>query len=244
MSHSRLSFGLALIASVAAGTSLFSGATSAADLDSSFLPDMPSLPMQQVTFGSGWYIRGDIAATEGYQFGVFQPPRSTIIYGDLSRSSKANYDLSLGGGYAFTNSVRGDITADFHQPVVGTQNPTYCYNSASQTCSASGRFASYDALANVYYDFGPFGVLTPYVGAGVGVAFGTLNTTLLGGSEAYGSHLSYHNVAWALMAGVSLDVYAHTKLDIGYRYLDNGTTFGTHLRYNEIRAGLRYMIDN
>jgi opacity protein-like surface antigen len=46
------------------------------------------------------------------------------------------------------------------------------------------------------------------------------------------------------MAGVGIDVYAHTKLDIGYRYIDNGTVIGSHVRYNEIRAGLRYMIDN
>ncbi len=46
------------------------------------------------------------------------------------------------------------------------------------------------------------------------------------------------------MAGLSFDVFPHTKLDIGYRYLNLGTVQNVRLDAHEARAGLRYMIDN
>ena len=46
------------------------------------------------------------------------------------------------------------------------------------------------------------------------------------------------------MGGIAIDVYDHTKLDIGYRYLHLGDVLGANLSTQEVRAGLRYMIDN
>ncbi len=65
------------------------------------------------------------------------------------------------------------------------------------------------------------------------------------------SSSNYVNFAWALMAGFAIDVADHVKLDIGYRYFNAGrltiqsgnTTSSTALVSNELRAGLRYMID-
>ena len=57
---------------------------------------------------------------------------------------------------------------------------------------------------------------------------------------------TYYNFAWALMAGAAYDIYDHTKLEIGYRYLNLGRISGvsTTLNSQEVRAGIRYMIDN
>jgi opacity protein-like surface antigen len=62
-----------------------------------------------------------------------------------------------------------------------------------------------------------------------------------------------YSFAWALMAGFSVAVMDHVQLDAGYRFLNLGTISGisavTGLQTteraiaNEIRAGLRYMID-
>lgn len=230
-----------LLATTTLGAGL--GATRAADLD---MP-MSSMPEQQVTFGSGWYIRGDIAATKNYAYQATTIPRSQAFQSNVLPTSNWGYDFSLGGGYAFTNNIRGDILVDFHQPS-GVSGATYCVNSTNYTCWMDAKFRSYDALANAYYDFGPFGALTPYVGAGVGVAFGQQRFGLSDPTGYYIGSTSYHNLAWALMAGAAIDIYAHTKLDIGYRYVDNGkvqgTNYSTHLHYHEIRAGIRYMIDN
>lgn len=232
---------ISLLATTALGAKVVS--TQAADLD---MP-LTSLPEQQVTFGSGWYIRGDIAATKNYAYEATSVPNSQYFRSNVVPTSNWGYDLSLGGGYAFTNNIRGDLVVDFHQPS-GVSGLTYCVNSSSYTCDMNAKFRSYDALANVYYDFGPFGALTPYVGAGVGAAFGQRRFGLNDTSGYYQGSASYHNLAWALMAGVAIDIYAHTKLDIGYRYVDNGkvqgSDFSTNLHYHEIRAGIRYMIDN
>lgn len=66
------------------------------------------------------------------------------------------------------------------------------------------------------------------------------------------SHMTYQ-FAWAVMAGLAIAMTDHTQLDVGYRILNLGTvsglsgvtgTFVTQNVYvNELRAGVRYMID-
>lgn len=229
----------------ATGLLALAPAARAADLDYGY-GDAPPPPVaeEKVEFGSGWYIRGDIGATKNLGALSFYDPSRNLFFSGVERTNNIGYDLSLGGGYSFTSAIRGDIVADFHQPAATLDNQAFCYQSVSQTCVSTGHFNSYDALINGYYDFGKWGIVSPYVGAGVGVAFGNSKSNLLGGSSQYVGSFSYHQLAWALMAGISLDVFDHTKLDIGYRYLDNGTVTGVHINFHEIRAGLRYMIDN
>ncbi|MGH6811292.1 MAG: outer membrane protein [Methylocella sp.] len=66
------------------------------------------------------------------------------------------------------------------------------------------------------------------------------------------SAMSYR-FAWAVMAGVSIAMTDRALLDVGYRYLDlgsitglsspTGTSVTQRIRANEVRAGVRYMID-
>lgn len=240
MSYLASPFGLLAAASLAGALALASP-VAAADLDPGYA-DVP--PQQQVTFGSGWYVRGDIGATENYKVELGRPSIREATFGIL-KTHDAGYDLSLGGGYAFTNSFRADITADFHQPVTSDLSGQQCIDKPKLfTCEMNGHFDHYDALINGYYDIGTWSLFTPYVGAGVGVGFGEVNANLYGDTNLYSANYGYHSFAWALMAGVGVDVFSHTKLDIGYRYLNNGTVLGTKVYYQEIRAGLRYMIDN
>ena len=125
---------------------------------------------------------------------------------------------------------------------------------------------SYDTLVNGYIDLGTWHSITPYIGAGIGLSFGhaTTSSNYIQGNGAsynvtYADALSgtaanqywdrsqsrqYYNLAFAFMAGISIDVFDHTKFDIGYRYLHLGSVFGTNLATQEVRGGLRYMIDN
>ena len=228
------------------------GATSqAADLDGGYAP--APLPEQKVEFGSGWYVRGDIGVTDNYEINAAAYSGFVNVL-QVNRSNVKGYDLSLGGGYSFLNGIRTDIVADFHQPSASEQLGQPCfYNAAtgsygslpvSNGCAVTGKFAGYDALINAYYDFGTWYRVTPYVGAGVGVAFGSASSTDIGDPATSIAKDKYHNLAFALMGGVSIDVFDHTKLDLGYRYLDNGRVASTHIYFHEIRAGLRYMIDN
>jgi len=62
-----------------------------------------------------------------------------------------------------------------------------------------------------------------------------------------------YQFAWALMAGVAFAVTDRVQIDAGYRFLDLGPVTGIssvtglpvtqHFRVNDVRGGLRYMID-
>ena len=136
------------------------------------------------------------------------------------------------------------------------------------TCTGTYRasLSNYDVLVNGYVDLGHWYGFTPYVGAGLGLSFGhysTFSTYKQADNSSYSiiitnpitsvaNHIdfdrssggNYANFAFALMAGVAYDIYPHTKIDIGYRYLHLGSVLGQELVTQEARVGLRYMVDN
>ncbi|GAC1329231.1 MAG: outer membrane beta-barrel protein [Beijerinckiaceae bacterium] len=129
-------------------------------------------------------------------------------------------------------------------------------------------------LANAYVDLGTWSGITPYVGAGIGaniifnkaqlnwfqpngqpynVTFTdpfsgtTFNKFMDQSTSGYSVQL-----AWALMAGVAIDLTPHVKLDLGYRFLSLGSyptvdsagnVVKKPMRAQEVRAGIRYTID-
>jgi opacity protein-like surface antigen len=80
-------------------------------------------------------------------------------------------------------------------------------------------------MFNAYKDFGNWGGITPYLGAGVGVAH---NRT----SEVYFTENAFLtnriqgddrlSLAWSLMAGIGWQVTDRAVLDFGYRYMNYG----------------------
>jgi opacity protein-like surface antigen len=136
-----------------------------------------------VEFGTGWYIRGDIAAAQD-NANVFG--RTSL----LGMKPPNGWSAGLGAGYKFTNFLRADLTVDYRSPVTtngiaGTQ--TCLVGTAPQrdpstqaiigstpifdTCTgiARSRLNRTHVLANAYVDLGTWYRFTPYVGAGVGV---------------------------------------------------------------------------
>ncbi|HEX5867632.1 MAG TPA: hypothetical protein VFY72_07980, partial [Beijerinckiaceae bacterium] len=129
-----------------------------------------------------------------------------------------------------------------------------------------GKLDSTTGLVNAYVDLGTWYGVTPYVGAGVGVAMNHLQdyrTRLTCVTPACGplgdqslaevpAHRSY-DLAWAVMGGIAVDLGVGFQVDVGYRYAnlgeagirDNGTTTRSKdIEAHEVRLGLRYMVDN
>jgi opacity protein-like surface antigen len=63
-----------------------------------------------------------------------------------------------------------------------------------------------------------------------------------------------YNLAWALMGGVAYNINHNLSIDVGFRYLNNGTyksipgVLNTNsvtktLSTEEVRIGLRYLLD-
>ncbi len=186
--------------------------------------------MKPVEIGSGWYLRGDIAYVpsssakmriEGYEW-----------LGTDRGDVKAMAAYSGGVGYQFTDNIRGDITAGYRKMKIG---------------GVPLEAGIWDVMANAYYDIGNFSGVTPYIGAGLGMA--NVDYKINGPVGELINGRDTTRLQWALMAGAAIDVADNVKIDLGYRYarISSGDvayagplTIGDKgLQSHQLRAGLR-----
>lgn len=136
---------------------------------------------ERLEFGTGWYLRGDIS---------WAREKNPIIFADPNLASQAKalngYSITLGGGYKFNTWFRADLTYDYLREISVTQRSSNftCYDTLTDngvnivagenSCYArqNGKLSRHVFLANGYLDLGTWSGLTPYVGAGVGTAYG------------------------------------------------------------------------
>jgi opacity protein-like surface antigen len=160
----------------------------AADLDYPVFQGEPAAHSQMMEFGTGWYLRGDIAAAREKR------PKldSALSFPTAAAVSQNNWSVSLGAGYQFTNMFRSDMTFDYrhtakasgaaakvvcpYAPATLTDQTTnlpvgVLYN-PNDTCTPrqEASLATYDVMLNGYVDLGNWSGLTPYVGAGAGIS--------------------------------------------------------------------------
>lgn len=192
-----------------------------------------------------WYLRGDV----GYSFN--SDPELTDSLGGILDGDKLDNSWSVGGGigYYLMRGIRMDMTIEYR-----TDAELYGYFVGDPTMPLTGELNSWVGLANFYYDFDMGHRITPYVGVGIGFASHTMDP---GKQFDAGDPVDFNGkteteFAWALMAGVDIDLRDRWKLDVGYRYMDLGDvkytdakkgskTFNIDdLESHEIRVGLRY----
>ncbi len=209
------------------------GLAQAADLDQILY----ATPVEQDVFkpveiGSGWYLRGDIAYVPSVNAKARLKGDDELLRGKV----KATAAYSAGVGYQFTNNIRGDITAGYRKLKVG-----------GEPIEAD----VWEAMANAYYDIGNFSGVTPYVGAGLGMA--NLDYKVGYKDADTGKNIidgrNTTRLQWALMAGAAIDVTENIKFDLGYRYArissgdaanEGGNTYADKgLESHQIRAGIR-----
>jgi opacity protein-like surface antigen len=188
---------------------------------------------------SGWYIRGDVGvnintATYDSTFNATNalggPAPLISTLGVPQKSLGDTAFIRAGFGYQFNNWFRADITAEHHTSAQYHKTLTY-----TQFCPVGSTFCqdtySGDVGANVflvngYVDLGTWYGLTPYVGAGVGLASlkmqGLTDTSSGQAGTAGGTapDTSKSGLAWAVMAGLSYNINSRLKLEMGYRYLN------------------------
>lgn len=175
---------MAVRATALALASLSPALAFAADL----LPPAPVLDTvdeERVTFGSGWYLRGDIGGAQDVKLtiGPVTLPRSNDFFNAWS--------AGIGFGYKFNEWFRTDVTGDWRSPRTFRGNTSYgipcqigavgtplgappftgslpVYSSCSDFVNA--RLQTFSVLFNGYVDLGTWYGVTPYVGAGIGFA--------------------------------------------------------------------------
>ena len=132
---------------------------------------------------------------------------------DWSEGNDNNWAAGVGAGYRFNDNLRVDGRFDY----------------AGQYHVAPGADMSVTtALANAYFDIPTGTAFTPYLGAGVGYGWGTVD----GGSDKDG-------FAYALMAGVGVNLSDSVELDVGYRFR-NIMASGADPMEHQILTGIRF----
>ncbi len=225
--------------------------------------------------------------------GPANPVASPIPFGANSQYGSSWFDSDfstfvaggVGAGYNWGRGFRTDITAEMHSKNTMTGNGSYAYaqyamlpNPApppanlyqANGATVSGKFSDTTTLDstifmfNGYYDVTTWGPLTPYVGAGVGVSYNTVErnrkwtetdgATTTNTEDALKTH-NYGLVAQAT-AGISYAFAPSILLDLNYRYMwrqgmtvdmnvPHGTSRLTIADFNEhaIRTGVRFNMD-
>lgn len=228
---------------------LGASAANAADLASPMPPRV--IAAEAVAIAGGIYLRGDVGIA--YQtiesFSWASTRNSPIVAGGerwfdsgTARASRFTNFSALAGfgvGYAWTENFRTDATVEWRtssnwQTII--DRPALAGVAGAASNIMRGRTASSVALLNAYYDIGTFWGLTPFVGAGVGVAmtfndaFSDRNVSFLSSAGGSGPVLGRNVVglAWALHAGVGYRVNENLTLEMSYRYLNmsNGLNTG------------------
>ena len=256
-------------------TLVAAGASSAA-FGADLLPPPPQLePPPPMDVGGGWYLRGDVgvgAVQMSSWRSTLQPVDETgNAFNAVAVPSFASMgDQTFGGagvGYQFNHWFRADITGEYRTEASYRANimSAWTLNNPTSfgTDSYSAGLGTALFIANAYVDLGTWHCITPFVGAGVGLASHNLaGLNDVGGGAANGGigvapDTHQTNFAWAIMAGLALNVTPNLKMELGYRYVDMGSitsnpiqcaspngcyqeTQGFHVASQDVRLGFRY----
>ncbi|WLR91708.1 outer membrane protein [Shinella zoogloeoides] len=242
---------------------LLTGTTGyAADL---YEPQVIEAPVQEtIVETGGWYLRGDAGWSYNKLRGAHYFQGSNALDRDFGTARlKSGFTIGGGVGYQINNHFRTDVTLDymFKSKFRGSTSGG-CGVAVSCTSRDVASMNALSLLANAYVDIGKYGIVTPYVGAGIGgthVSWGDLeNTSCEDGNPGNCDPTVIHRgkkswrFTYALMAGASVDVTCNLKADLGYRFrhVTKGDMFGYNLNggpgydkgfySHEARAGLRY----
>jgi opacity protein-like surface antigen len=217
------------------------GAARAADVPMSLPPLVQKAPVFVEEYQSGWYLRGDL----GYRMNEIDGISAVI--GPVPSGTTIDDRFTIGGGGGYKSGwFRADVTIDYAwRASVSSATPDYRM-----------RVDSVTTLANLYLDLGTWYGITPYVGAGAGVAWNrTLdyfsNTLLL---PVVSERKETWEFAWAAMGGLSFNLSPNLLMDMSYRYLNMGDAITPIASNNnqltvkemtaqEFRIGLRYNLN-
>ncbi|MFO1117768.1 MAG: outer membrane beta-barrel protein [Beijerinckiaceae bacterium] len=151
--------------------------------DAAMEPSAIAVDDTPVTFGTGWYLRGDMSIS-----GETQIPIGNVIL-PTTKTFPNNYALGLGFGYKYNAWLRTDVTLDYRAGRQFQGNTTRgvipCQDGAVGTpvggpftgsipiygsCLdyVQARMNNTQVMFNAYADLGTWYGLTPYVGAGIG----------------------------------------------------------------------------
>ena len=217
----------------AAAFAATAGVAGAADIIEPPVYEAP--PEVAVVAAGGWYLRGDIGMSNQQLHGGL----SNVLFADpdnfefLDKGTFSSAPTFRGGiGYQFNNWLRADATVEYRgkasfnaldrYETVDDGNPA----TWDGTNEYEAKKSEWLLMANAYVDLGTWAGITPYAGFGLGASRNTISSfrdiNTPNGGVAYGGQNSEWNLAWALHAGVAMDITERLTMDLGYSYLNMG----------------------
>ena len=232
------------------------------------IPAYEPVPIPPAVMG-GWYLRGDI----GYS-NQRVDELDNVLYDTADSVENLHKEFSgapifgAGVGYRVNKWFRADITGEYRSASDFDGADLYTIGGITRPDKYDAKKTEWLALANGYVDIGSWRGISPYIGAGVGMAnieissFADVGVGVTGDPAiAFADDNDEWNFAWAIYAGLGFEVTQNLTLDIGYRYLDLGDAEsgdiyaydGTDLVDNpmefkditshDIRVGMRYQFN-
>jgi opacity protein-like surface antigen len=192
--------------------------------------DIPP-PIPPIVF-KGWYLRGDIGYSNQQVDSLFNALYATTLSVDnqFKEFTGAPF-LDFGIGYRWNSWLRFDITGEYRSKSEFNGADVYVPAGGPPSLPDTyfGKKSEWLALANMYIDLGTWHGITPFVGGGLGAAnvrFGAFSDIGIGvGGDpaiAYAGAHDEWNFAWALYAGLGVEVTDAFTVEVAYRYLDLG----------------------
>ena len=238
------------------------GATRLPSLDLS-TPAANSAPPTQLTQSSRFGYVASLGG--GYSFNRwFRADVTADFHQPVNVKQLANFHAASSSNGYINNNESCQLGYEGYTSVQIASFSEPYYENCTSNNQAS--ITNFNILINGYIDLAHWSIFTPYIGAGVGLSFGhyvssvsyynpdgtpynTYYAVPPGNIQVHGYQDArqsgdYYNPAFAAMAGVAIDIFPHTKLDLNYRFLYLGKVLGATLTSNEARLGVRYMIDN
>ncbi len=170
----------------------------------------------------------------------------------------------LGLGYRVNDFVRLDASAEHRAPARYLARTSHACGSARCADETRASAQSGVLLANAYFEAITWHGLTPFVGAGLGVARHATERVAVaglgpGGGAGAGDGAARWAFAWTLMAGVAYEPTEGVHVEMGYRYFDAGRAAlgrvscasgcaGASQRFavgaHDVRLGVRFALAN
>jgi len=196
--------------------------------DASEIPaPIPVPSANPIPEGFSYYLRVD----GGWSTTAGQPSFSEVSrnYGSFSSQRTETQDIAFGGigfGAYFTPRLRGDVTLEIRGSRDTEKYGTYSVAGTNGRLQDSFHVQSSLALVNGYIDILPRGRFSPYVGAGVGMAYHQIHRTYLAvetgaqnrtiGADTTASRAG---LAAAGIAGITYAFDHRWAIDVNYRAL-------------------------
>jgi opacity protein-like surface antigen len=94
-------------------------------------------------------------------------------------------------------------------------------------------------MFNLFYDFSPYTMFTPYVMGSVGLS--TIENAEKSGGIGTDFNLKNDNFTWAVGGGLSAKMTNRWNIDLGYRFFNLGQNNEATVRAHEVYLGTRYV---